>query len=111
MHFLLRIADELDLKRKSKDALCDDLKISIYDDMTSDNWITNESRADLKTLSESKINKIQKIMQTDNALNYQQLIYRDSQRENESQKSSYFKRYIIIKEMQICWYQRSHSKE
>ena len=41
-------------------------------------------------------------MQTDNALNYQQLIYRDSQRENESQKSSYFKRYIIIKEMQIC---------
>ena len=37
MHFLLRIADELDLKRKSKDALCDDLKISIYDDMTSDN--------------------------------------------------------------------------
>ncbi len=111
MHFLLRIADRLDLEWKSKDALHDDLRISTRDDMTSDNWITNESRADLKILSESKINRIQKIMQTDNASSYQQLIYRDSQRENESQKSLHFKRYIIIREMQICWYRRSHSKE
>jgi len=62
----------------------------------------NESRANLKILSESKINRVQKIMQTDNASSYQQLIYRDSQRENESQKSLHFKRYIIIREMQIC---------
>ncbi len=62
----------------------------------------NESKADLKTLFESKINKIEKIMQTDNASSYQQLIYHDSQRENESQKSLHFERYIIIREMQIC---------
>ncbi len=102
MHFLLRIADRLDLERKSKDASRDDLKVPTRDDMTSDNWITNESRADLKTLSESKINKVQKIMQTDNASSYQQLIFRDSQRENESQKSSHFERYVVIREMQIC---------
>ena len=102
MHFLLRIADRLDLKRKSKDALHDGLRVSTRDDMTSDNWITNESRADLKTLSESKINKVQKIMQTDNASSYQQLIFRDSQRENESQKSSHFERYVVIREVRIC---------
>jgi len=62
MHFLLRIADRLDIERKSKDALHDDLKISTRDDMTSDNHITNESRADFKILSESKINKVQKIL-------------------------------------------------
>jgi len=62
----------------------------------------NESRADLKTLSESKINKVQKIMQTDNALSYQQLIYCDSQRENESQKSLHFKKYVVIRKMRIC---------
>jgi len=101
MHFLLRIADRLDIERKSKDASCDDLRTSTHDDMTSDNHITNESRADFKTLSESKINKVQKIMQTDNASSYQQLIYRDSQRENESQKSSHFERYIVIREMRI----------
>ncbi len=78
MHFLLHIADRLNLKRKFKDILYDDLKISTYDDMTSDNWITNESRANLKTLFKSKINKVQKIMQTDNASSYQQLIYHDS---------------------------------
>ncbi len=111
MHFLLRIADRLDLERKFKDASCDDLRISTHDDMTSDNHIMNESRADFKIISESKINKVQKIMQTDNASSYQQLIYRDSQRENKSQKSLHFERYIIIREMQICWYQRSHSKE
>ncbi len=37
MHFLLRIADRLDLERKFKDALHDDLRISTRDDMTSDN--------------------------------------------------------------------------
>ncbi len=78
MHFLLRIADKLDLEWKFKNTLYDDLKISTRDDMTSNNWITNESRANLKTLSESKINKVQKIMQTNNALSYQQLIYCDS---------------------------------
>jgi len=78
MHFLLRIADRLDLERKSKDALCDDLRVSTRDDITSDNHIMNELRADFKTLSESKINKVQKIMQTDNASSYQQLIYRNS---------------------------------
>ncbi len=62
MHFLLRIADRLDLERKFKDALHDDLKVSTRDDMTSDNYITNESRADFKIVSESKINRIQKIM-------------------------------------------------
>ncbi len=62
----------------------------------------NELKADFKTLSESKINKVQKIMQTNNVSSYQQLIYHDSQRENESQKSLHFKKYIIIKEMQIC---------
>ena len=41
-------------------------------------------------------------MQTDNASSYQQLIYRNSQRENESQKSSHFEKYVVIKEMQIC---------
>ncbi len=111
MHFLLHIADRLDIERKSKDALYDDLRISTRDDMTSDNHIMNESRADFKTLSESKINRIQKIMQTNNALSYQQLIYRDSQRENKSQKSLHFERYIIIREMRICWYWRSHLKE
>ncbi len=111
MHFLLRIANRLDLKRKSKDALHDDLRVSTRDDMISNNHIMNESRANFKIISESKINRIQKIMQTDNASSYQQLIYRDSQRENESQKSSHFKRYIIIREMQICWYQRSHLTE
>ncbi len=104
MHFLLRIADRLDLERKFKDALHDNLRISTRNDMTSDNWIMNESRADLKTLSESKINKVQKIMQTDNALSYQQLIYCDSQRENESQKSLHFKKYVVIRKMRICWY-------
>jgi len=111
MHFLLRIADRLDLERKFKDASCDDLRISTRDDMTSDNWITNKSRADLKTLSESKINRVQKIMQTDNASSYQQLIYRDSQKENESQKSLHFERYVVIREMRICWYQRFYLKE
>ncbi len=67
MHFLLRIADRLDIERKSKDALHNDLRISTRNDMTSDNHITNESRADFKILSESKINRIQKIMQADNA--------------------------------------------
>ncbi len=70
MHFLLHIADRLDTEWKFKDASCDDLRISTCDNMTSDNHITNESRANFKTLSESKINKIQKIMQTNNALNY-----------------------------------------
>ena len=37
MHFLLCIADRLDLERKFKDVLCDDLKTSTRDDMTSDN--------------------------------------------------------------------------
>ncbi len=102
MHFLLRIADRLDIKRKSKDASCDDLRVSTRDDMTSDNHITNESKASFKTLSESKINKVQKIMQIDNASSYQQLIYRDSQRENESQESLHFERYVVIREMRIC---------
>ncbi len=111
MHFLLHIADRLDIERKSKDTSRDDLRISTRDDMISDNHITNESRADFKILSESKINKVQKIMQTDNASSYQQLICRDSQRENESQKSLHFERYVVIREMQICWYWRSHLKE
>ncbi len=102
MHFLLRIADRLDLERKSKDALHDDLRVLTRNDMTSNNHITNESRADFKIVSESKINKVQKIMQTNNASNYQQLIYRDSQRENESQKLLHFERYVVIREMRIC---------
>ncbi len=101
MHFLLHIAIKLDLERKFKDTLHDDLRVSTHDDMTSDNYIINESRADFKTLSESKINKVQKIIQTNNASSYQQLIYCNSQRENESQKSLHFERYIVIKKMQI----------
>ncbi len=37
MHFLLCIADRLDLERKFKDTSCDNLKVSTYDNMTSDN--------------------------------------------------------------------------
>jgi len=37
MHFLLRIADRLDLERKFKDALHDNLRISTRNDMTSNN--------------------------------------------------------------------------
>ncbi len=55
-----------------------------------------------KILLEDKINRIQKIMQIDNASNNQQLIYCDRQRENESQKSSLFKKFIIIRKLQIC---------
>ena len=62
MHFLLRIADRLDLERKFKNASYDDLRISTHDNMISNNQITNKSRANLKTLSESKINKVQKII-------------------------------------------------
>ncbi len=58
MHFLLCIADKLDLERKFKDTSCDDLKISTRDDIISDNHIMNESRTDFKIVSESKINKV-----------------------------------------------------
>ncbi len=68
MHFLLCIADRLDLERKlSEDASCDDLRKSTRDDKYSLNWIEKESRQDHKIMSESKVNKIEKIMQTDNA--------------------------------------------
>jgi len=52
MHRLMRIADRLNIVRKSvEDALRDELKDSAHDDEVI------ESRADLKTVSESKINK------------------------------------------------------
>ena len=45
MHFLLCIADRLDLERKlSEDASCDDLRKSTRDDKYSLNWIEKESR-------------------------------------------------------------------
>ncbi len=45
MHFLLHIADRLDLERKlSEDALYDDLKKSTHDNKYSLNWIKKESR-------------------------------------------------------------------
>ncbi len=82
MHFLLHIADRLDLERKlSEDALHDDLKKSTRDDKYSLDRIEKESRQDHKIMSESKIlledkiNRIEKIMQTDNASSNQQLIY------------------------------------
>ena len=82
MHFLLRIADKLDLERKSsKDTSHDDLRKSTCDDKYSLNQIERELRQDYKImfeskiLLESKINKIEKIMQTDNASSNQQLIY------------------------------------
>ncbi len=82
MHFLLRIADRLDLERKlSEDASCDDLRKSTRDDKYSLNRIEKESRQDHKIMFESKIllkdkiNRIEKIMQTDNASSNQQLIY------------------------------------
>jgi hypothetical protein len=103
MHFLLCIADRLNVERKSdKDASYNDLKVLTHDDLTSLNQIMRESKSNRKIMSESKINKIEKIMQTDNASSYQQLIYCNRQRENKSQKLSFFKRYIIIKKMQIC---------
>ncbi len=54
-----------------------------------------------KILLENKINKIEKIMQIDNASSNQQLIYYDRQRENESQKSLLFKKFIVIRKLQI----------
>jgi len=103
MHFLLCIVNKLDVERKlNENASCDDLKISTHDNLTSLNQIIKELRSDRKIISESKINRIEKIMQTDNVLSYQQLIYCDRQRENESQKSLLFERYIIIRKMQIC---------
>ncbi len=74
MHFLLRIADRLDLERKlSEDVSCDDLRKSTRDDKYSLDRIEKESRQDHKIVSESKIlleskvNRIEKIIQTDNA--------------------------------------------
>ncbi len=109
MHFLLRIADRLNLERKSsEDASCDDLKKSTRDDKYSLNWIEKESRQDHKIMSESKIlledkiNRIKKVMQINNASSNQQLIYCDRQRENESQKSSFFKKFVVIRKLRIC---------
>ncbi len=109
MHFLLCIADRLDLERKSsEDASCNDLKKSTHDDKYLLDWIERESRQDHKIMSESKIlledkiNRIEKIMQTDNASSNQQLIYYDRQRENESQKSSFFKKFVVIRKLRIC---------
>jgi len=109
MHFLLRIADRLDLERKlSEDASHDGLKKSTHDDKYSLNRIEKESRQDHKIMSESKIllkskiNRIKKTMQTDNALSNQQLIYCDRQRENESQKSSLFEKFVVIRKLRIC---------
>ncbi len=109
MHFLLRIADKLDLEWKSsKDALYNDLRKSTHDDKYSLDWIEKESRQDhkimfeSKILLESKINRIKKIMQINNASSNQQLIYCDRQRENESQKSSFFKKFVVIRKLQIC---------
>ncbi len=109
MHFLLRIADRLDLKWKlSEDTLHDDLKKSTRDDKYSLNRIEKESRQDHKIVFESKIlledkiNKIEKIMQTDNASSNQQLIYCDRQKENESQKLLFFKKFVIIRKLRIC---------
>ncbi len=109
MHFLLRIADRLDLERKSsEDASCDDLRKSTRDDKYLLDWIEKESRQDHKIVSESKIllenkiNRIKKIMQTDNASSNQQLIYCDRQRENESQKLLLFKKFVVIRKLRIC---------
>jgi len=106
---LLRIADRLDLERKSsKDALCDDLRKSTRDDKYLLDRIEKKSRQDHKIISESKIlleskiNRIEKIMQIDNASSNQQLIYCDRQRENESQKSSFFEKFVVIRKLRIC---------
>jgi len=102
MHFLLHIADRLDVERKSdENTSYDDLRNSICDDLTSLDQIFEKSKSDRKIMSENKINKVEKIMQTDNASSYQQLIYCNRQRENESQKLLLFKIYIIIRKMQI----------
>ncbi len=109
MHFLLHIADRLDLERKlSEDTSCDDLRKSTCDDKYLLDRIEKESRQDHKIMSESnillesKINRIEKIMQTDNASSNQQSIYCDRQRENESQKSSLFEKFIVIRKLRIC---------
>ncbi len=109
MHFLLRIADRLDLERKlSEDASRDNLRKSTRDDKYSLDRIEKESRQDHKIVSESKIlleskvNRIEKIMQTDNASSNQQLIYCNRQRENESQKSSLFEKFVVIRKLRIC---------
>jgi len=106
MHLLLHIADRLNLKRKlSEDASCDDLRKSTHYDKYLLNRIEKESRQDHKIMSESKIlleskiNRIEKIMQTNNASSNQQLIYCDRQRENKSQKSLLFEKFIIIRKL------------
>ncbi len=55
-----------------------------------------------KILLENKINKIEKIMQINNASSNQQLIYYDRQKENESQKSLLFEKFIVIRKLRIC---------
>jgi len=61
MHFLLCIADRLDVERKlNENALCDDLRISIHDDLTSLNQIMRELKSDRKIVSESKIKKLRR---------------------------------------------------
>ncbi len=69
MHFLLRIADRLNLEWKlSKNASHDDLRKLTHDDKYSLNQIEKESKQDHKIMSESKIlledkiNRIEKIM-------------------------------------------------
>ncbi len=103
MHLLLHIADRLGLKRKlSEDASCDDLRKSTHYDKYSLNRIEKESRQGHKIMSESKIlleSKINRIEKINNASSNQQLIYCDRQRENKSQKSLLFEKFIIIRKL------------
>jgi len=91
MHFLLCIADKLNLELQSnEDTSHNDLKKLTHNDKYSLYWFEKELRQDHKIMSESKIlleskiNKIEKIMQINNASSNQQLIYCDRQRENKS---------------------------
>ncbi len=69
MHFLLRITNRLNVMRKSdEDASRDDLRKLTRDNKLSLNRVRKELKKDNKIVSRSKINRIKKIMRTDNAL-------------------------------------------
>ncbi len=69
MHFLLRITNRLNVMRKlNEDASRNDLRKLTRNNKLSLNRVKKELKKDDKIVSRNKINKIKKIMQTDNAL-------------------------------------------
>ncbi len=69
MHFLLRIINRLNIMRKSgEDASRNDLRKLTRNNKLLLNRVKKELKKDNKIMLRNKINKIKKIMQTDNAL-------------------------------------------